>query len=97
MDPQGAGLVFRKYARVPVPRDHSAAFSWIWVFGLQAHAVFFFFEKVECGEKNALCKEKKRHRLNEFEGFSAVHNVPFLDERLSGCVLERCGRQVGEE
>lgn len=69
MDPLGARLVFRKCAGVPVPRDHSAALSGFWVFGLRAHAVFFilfifyFFEKVKCkpvrrkmhyvGKKNA--------------------------------------------
>lgn len=42
-------------------------------------------------------KKTKHHRPNESEGFAAVHNVPFLDERLLGCLLERCGRQVGEE
>lgn len=46
MDPQGAGLVFRKYARVPVPRDHSAALS-----GSLGGGHAGFSEKVKCEEK----------------------------------------------
>lgn len=53
MDPQGAGLVFRKYARVPLLLGFGSLDC--------GHTLyfFFFFEKVKCEEKNALCKKKK--------------------------------------
>lgn len=89
MAPQGAGLVFRKYARVPLPLGFGS---------LDCGHTLYFFEKVKCEEKNALCKGKKWHRPNESEGFAAVHNVPSFGRApvglFAGALRQAGGRRM---